>query len=247
VSLHGPVARILAVVGLLGLGAVAAVGGLALRAPGVVAVGVAGLLAGLTAAAIAHDSPRQTWRSTAEAGVLGVAGTVGALLVVSGTAVLTGVAGTVAVVAVVAVGWLLRSWRPAGAARGGARRPRGPSSAADVVHLTIVVEPADGRAAGRTDPVSAEGTTGPGRLLPPVTGLSTADLGREWLRTTAALAARLEPVTRRAIVDRREATLDELERRDPAGFERWMASGPAPGSDPADFVRGGPVAGTEAA
>ncbi len=57
----------------------------------------------------------------------------------------------------------------------------------------------------------------------------------------------LDAAARRSIVERREATLDELERRDPAGFGRWLAAGPAPGSDPADFVRGGPVAGTEAA
>jgi hypothetical protein len=62
----------------------------------------------------------------------------------------------------------------------------------------------------------------------------------------------LSPVARQTLVARREETLDELERRDPDGFARWLAAGPAAGSDPADFVRGGPahrgpVADTDAA
>ena len=92
--------------------------------------------------------------------------------------------------------------------------------------LTLVVEPAQAA---------------------PVTALSTAALGQEWLRTTAALAGGLDAIARRAVVERRGATLDELERRDPRGFVRWIAEGPLPGSDPAEYVRGGPVSGTEAA
>ena len=96
-----PVLRSLLVVGLLVGGVLAAVGGLALRTPGVVAVGVAGLLAGLTAAAIAHDTPARTLRATVEAGALATAGTVGALLVVSGMAVLLGAPVTVGLLAAV--------------------------------------------------------------------------------------------------------------------------------------------------
>jgi hypothetical protein len=66
-----------------------------------------------------------------------------------------------------------------------------------------------------------------------------------------ALSAKLQPAARAAIVRRRQETLDELERRDPDGFARWLAGGPAPGSDPARFVRGDvrgePAAGTDAA
>ena len=85
-----------------------------------------------------------------------------------------------------------------------------------------------------------------------VAALATGDLGDEWLQTTAALAGRLDPVTRQSLVDRREAVLDELERRDPDGFARWLAAAPTRGSNPADFVRGGParrgpVADTDAA
>ena len=214
-----PVVRVLLVVGLLVGGVFVAAGGLALRAPGVVAVGVAGLLAGLTAAAIAHDAPGRTTRTTVEAAALAVAGTVGVLLVVSGSAALLGAPVTVAVLATVVLVWLLRCGRRSDTATASA-----PPAA--VPRLTLVVPPAD---AG------------------PVADLSTAELGREWLHTAAALAGPLDAVTRRAVVERREATLDELERRDPSGFERWLALGPHPDSDPAVFVRGGPVPGAEAA
>ncbi len=218
-----PVIRTLTVVGLLVAVVFAAVGGLALRAPGVVAVGVAGLLAGLTAAAIAHDAPARTLRSTMEAAALATAGTVGALLVVSGTAALLGGPATVGLIAGVVLAWLIRTGR-----RPDDAPPRAVPRAApaQAPALTLVVDWAD---AG------------------PVTGLSTDALGREWLRTTAALAGGLDAASRRAVVERREATLDELERRDPVGFERWLSGGPAPGSDPSEYVRGGPVPGAEAA
>jgi hypothetical protein len=220
VPVSRPVLRSLLVVGLLVGGVLAAVGGLALRAPGVVAVGVAGLLAGLTAAAIAHDTPARTLRATVEAGALATAGTVGVLLVVSGTATLLGGPVTVGLLAAAVLAVLLRCGRRPEAAGSAARRP------AAVPTLTLVVDPADAL---------------------PVTSLSTAALGREWLRTTAALAGGLDAIARRAVVERRGATLDELERRDPRGFVRWISEGPLPGSDPAEYVRGGPVPGTEAA
>jgi hypothetical protein len=233
VTLPRPFLRVLAVLVVLLGGAVAAVGGLALRAPGVVAVGVAGLLAGLTAAAIARDTPGHSLRATVEAAVLAAAGTVAALLVVSGTAALAGGWGIVALLTAGAGGWVLRTWTQ--------HRGRGarPGVAGDAVHLAVVGDPADvdprPDAAGGAVPTS------------PVSGLSTADLGREWLRTTAVLAARLAPAARRAVVERREETLDELERRDPVGFARWLAEGPAAGSDPAEYVRGGPATDAEAA
>lgn len=219
------VTRLLLVGASLVAGGFAAVGGLALRPPGVIAVGVAGLLAGLTAAMIAHDAPDHSLRSTVESAVLAVAGTVGALLVVSGTAALLGAPITVGLIAATVLGWLLRSSRRSDASA--ARSPGRPEAVLpDVVQLSVVAGPLD---AG------------------PVTGLSTAALGREWLRTTTALAGGLDAAARRSIVERREATLDELERRDPVGFGRWLALGPEPGIDPAEYVRGGPVPGAEAA
>jgi hypothetical protein len=216
---------VLVVAALLVAAVVAAVGGLALRAPGVVAVGVAGLLAALTAAAIAHDGPSRSLRSTVEAAALALAGTVGGLLVVSGTAALAGGAVTVGLLAAAVLAFLLHSGRRSDAVAAPAPAGR-PAPGWEVVPLAPALRPGD------------DGH---------VASLSTAALGREWLRTTAALAGRVDPATRRSIVERREATLDELERRDPEGFSRWLSDGPLPGSDPAAYVRGGPVRGTEAA
>jgi hypothetical protein len=80
----------------------------------------------------------------------------------------------------------------------------------------------------------------------PVAGLSTRDLGREWLLTNGLLACALQPAAREALVLRRQETLDELERRDPEGFARWLSQA-GPTSDPADFVQGERIAGTDAA
>jgi hypothetical protein len=210
-------------------GVVAVVGGLALRAPGMVAVGVAGFLAGLTAGAIARDSSGSTWRSTIEAAAFAVAGCVGGLLVVSGTAVLLGGAGTALLLGALAIVWLAWVW---GRSTRQQRAAAGAAGPAEGVHLFVVQGGED---------------QDPARIFPVVTALSTAALGREWIRTTAALAGGLDPAMRRSIVARRVETLDELERRDPDGFSRWIAGGPQPGSDPADFVREGPVTDTEAA
>ena len=235
VSVPGTLRRVLGVLLLPVAGVLAVLGGLALRAPGVVAVGVAGFLAGLTAGAIAHDTPGSSWRSTLESAALTVAGSVGLLLIVSGTSVLVGGAGTALLLAALALAWLAYSWRRSArqhktAAAAGLDRP------VDAVHLFVV-----------QDDEQARDEQGPARIFPPVTALSTAALGREWLRTSAALAGRIDPVMRRSIVARRVETLDELERRDPDGFGRWIARGPEPASDPAEYVRRGPVTDTEAA
>jgi hypothetical protein len=71
-----------------------------------------------------------------------------------------------------------------------------------------------------------------------VASLSVQDLGREWLRTSAALAQVRGPVVRQALAERRADALDELERRDPVGFARWLAEGATVDSDPARYVSG---------
>jgi hypothetical protein len=81
----------------------------------------------------------------------------------------------------------------------------------------------------------------------PVRTLSVEALGREWLRTSAALAQTRGPLARQALVDRRQEALDELERRDPVGFARWLAEGATVDSDPARYVSGDPATGYDAA
>jgi hypothetical protein len=215
VPISGPFARCLLGLGLLAGAAVAVVGGLALRPTGLLAVGLAAVVSGCLAGGIARESTRPNRRTILDAAWRAGAATVAVLLVLSGTAVLGGTLLTLLVAgAGVAVGlavWLVRA-------------PRTPSSALS-----------SGPAHGATGPSPWQ----PATPLPPVATLSTGELGSEWVRTTAALSGRLDPRTRQAIVVRRQETLDELERRDPAGFARWLAGTPLPGNDPAGHLRHG--------
>jgi hypothetical protein len=86
-----------------------------------------------------------------------------------------------------------------------------------------------------------------GSAAAPVRTLSVEALGREWLRSSAALARPTGPLVRKALVERRQEALDELERRDPVGFARWLADGPTIDSDPAPYIVGDPDEGYEAA
>jgi hypothetical protein len=224
--------------GLLCGGVVALAGGVALGGAGLVAAGVAGAVSAALAAGVARESPTGSRATAADAAWKAAACTAGGLLLVSGVVVLAG--GTVATLltgltAAAGLGvWLLRRQRRGAAAASPSGRPV-PSAGSP----------------GRPSPVSPLAGAA-GRQLP-VSALPTHVLGREWLRSTAALAGRLEPAARQRVVRRREETLDELERRDPAGFARWLAAGP--GADPAQFVhgdargdvRGDTAAGTDAA
>jgi hypothetical protein len=202
--------------------ALAVVGALALRVPGLVALLVAAALVGATTAGMVAEAPGGRRGAALDAGVRAAGWTAGALLVVAGLSALAG--GLVAVLVGAAVAGVVVAVR--------LRRGRTPQGRT-------------GRPAPvRPLPVRSEGPT---LLMPPVGGLPTRALGDEWLRSTVLLTARLDPVVRRALVARREAVLDELERRDPGGFARWLADGPLPGSDPAAHVRDFPAAGSEAA
>jgi hypothetical protein len=239
VSIRRLVTRVLLGGASLGAGALAVVGGVALGGPGLVGVGLAATLAACTAAGIVREAPGHSRGSAVEAAVWAAGWTAGVVLVVAGLSTVAGGAvATLAVVAavsvVVAVRWVRRK-RTADGTTGARGRPDG----SDVVRLPL------------GHPVSSAEPRGDRSPLPVAT-LSTRALGDEWLRTTAALAGRLTGAARTSLVRRREEVLDELERRDPEGFARWLTAGPDVRSDPADFVRGGPaqrgpVADTDAA
>ncbi|TFV63866.1 UNVERIFIED_ORG: hypothetical protein E4P37_13845 [Bacillus sp. AZ43] len=228
---RGPLPRLLRSTGVLCAGALAVVGGLGLRGPGLVAVGLAGALAACTAVGIVRDTPGHDRRSLVEAAVQAAAWTVAALLALAGVAALAGGAVALLVAVVVAGSWLgLRALR----SRGATPRPAAPPVSAAPAEVRLLPT------AHAAEPVS------PARLL------DTAALGREWQRTSAALAGHPAAIARATLARRRAELLDELERRDPAGFARWLADGPTPGSDPAAYVQGRPVqedptAGTDAA
>lgn len=70
----------------------------------------------------------------------------------------------------------------------------------------------------------------------PVAELSTGDLCAAWRRSYFQLLVARDAATRRSTVERRQDYLDELERRDPRGFVRWLHSGARAGSDPGPFL-----------
>jgi hypothetical protein len=208
VSIRGPLPRLLLWTGAVVGAGLAVVGGLALRPPGLVAVGLAALVSACLAAGVARES-RPGQQAVVDAAWKAGVATVAVLLVLSGTAVLGGAVLTLVVTGLAAgtgtVVWLVRS------------SPRTSASA-----------------------VAAAGH--PAVPLPPVSALSTEALGREWVRTTTALAGPLDARTREAIVVRRQQTLDELERRDPDGFARWLSGLPLAGSDPSGDLKHGDAA-----
>ncbi|CCG01568.1 hypothetical protein [Blastococcus saxobsidens] len=223
-----PLLRFLLGLGLACAAVVAVVGGIALRGPGLVAVCVSGGLAGCIAAGVARETPGPPRRSTVEAAGQAAAITIGALLVVSGTAVLAGGAMALLLAGALVAGWAAVRWF----------HDRQEATAAGSAAVTSPF-PAVRPLPGPPWPSPA----------PAVAGLPTAALGEEWLRTGAALQGALAPAARQRIVTRRAQVLDELERRDPAGFARWLAAGPLHAGDPAGFVRSEPpraAPGTEA-
>lgn len=221
-----PFLRPLLGIALVGAGLVGVVGGLSLRGPGLVAVGVAGALAGCLGWGMARESAGTSRRSTTETAVLAAAWTIGGLLVLSGTSVLAGglaaalLAGAAATIALVV--WVART--PADdAAAGAPTMPPAPTASGNLAAAPETL----------AHPVLRSSDE-----PPPVTVLGTDALGQEWLQSTAALAGPLDPRVRSALVRRRQETLDELERRDPDGFLRWLTAGPTPVLDPAAYVRG---------
>ncbi|WP_214367594.1 hypothetical protein [Pseudonocardia sp. H11422] len=72
-----------------------------------------------------------------------------------------------------------------------------------------------------------------------VPALSTEMLCWEWRRSYIEVCRATDPVHFSRIVLLRAAYLDELERRDPEGFRRWLGSGARAAGDPARFLAGG--------
>jgi hypothetical protein len=256
VSARSPLSRSSTAVALVLTGGLALVGGVSLHGTGVAAVGLAGVVGACLGAGIARESPAGPARATAaEAAWRTAVGVVAVLLVLSGSAVLAGGAAPVVVApwaAVVTLAWWFRraDARRAGSAhlpgrdRPGAApgTPTRPPSSRRERHPSA-------RAAGQP-PLPEQPrrpAEAPGR--PPVAAtdlprLSTEALGQEWLRTSAALEGTVDPAVRAQVAQRRREALDELERRDPAGFARWLAAGATVDSNPAQYLRGDSSAGS---
>jgi hypothetical protein len=212
--------RAMTALGVAGCGFLALAGGVVLHGPYLlIPLVVAGLVG-----CVAYGVREQGGKPAAVTALTVAAGTVAVAMVVTGVGVLAGadvaVTFTLTAAAAAALGLLLKAMR---------RRSGG----------ATVIRPARGAAV--PEPLPGR----PDRSPLPVSLLPTPALGSEWVRTTAALAGRLDPAARQEIVRRRAEALDELERRDPVGFTRWLTAERGPHSDPADFVRG--TMGTDAA
>ena len=87
-------------------------------------------------------------------------------------------------------------------------------------------------AAGRSEVVPAAEQPPP----PTPETLSTPELCLAWRRSYLALLDVTSSPARCRIVRQRQCLLDELERRDPDGFTRWLDTGARAGSDPGRYL-----------
>jgi hypothetical protein len=69
-----------------------------------------------------------------------------------------------------------------------------------------------------------------------VASMSTADIGASWRRTARELPRIREPHRRAQLAELRRLYLDELERRDHAGFRSWLNAGPHAAHDPTRYI-----------
>ena len=74
-------------------------------------------------------------------------------------------------------------------------------------------------------------------LTPPLHVFGTAEISAAWATSQEALRRSTSPADRSAIAALRQAYLDELERRDASGLQRWLESGSALTSDPRRYLR----------
>jgi hypothetical protein len=97
-------------------------------------------------------------------------------------------------------------------------------------------EPADLEAPPPSSEVVLAG--GPSGL--PVSGWSDAELCRAWRVSYAQLQTHGGAAWAEHLAEQRRTYLDELQRRSPAGFAAWIASGARAGGDPARYLSSAP-------
>jgi hypothetical protein len=227
VTTRGRVARALTGLGLAGAVILALVSCLVLHGWVLVWVGVAAALAAWVAYGARHTSRAAAVAAAGRA----AAGAVGSIMIVTGAEV---VGGAVMVEMVLGLGVVVG---------GAVWLPRGIRARSVPRHGSGAAAAGAGASSGARMPIAALLD----RSSTPVSLMATLTLGREWSRTSVALTTRLEPAARQAVVQRRQQVLDELERRDPAGFARWLVAAPDGDNDPAGFVRGGRIRGGDTA
>jgi hypothetical protein len=182
--------------------------------PGIAVGGLAcGAAVGAAVALKVRDNAtghaRQMAAAARRAGLAAFAAFVAVWLVVTGTAVLFGPTAWVVILVIgLAVGL-------AAAPRWMARRTWGPAGIGDPITEPTV--------AAARPPVRPETLSTPGLCL-------------AWRRSYFALLDAPPGPLRDELVRVRGCLLDELERRDHAGFERWIEAGARAGSDPTRYL-----------
>ena len=74
--------------------------------------------------------------------------------------------------------------------------------------------------------------------IQPARLLTDVELCQAWRISSRAIAQPgTSPAQQAHLVAARHRYLDEFERRDPAGFQQWLAAGPQPDGDPSQHVR----------
>jgi len=213
----------------------AVVGGISLHGEGVVAVVLAGVTAGCLTAIARDRSPGR--RTAADAAWRAAVGTVVALLAFAGSLAVAGPAAPVLVVLglglVGPAWWARRAAPPVVRPPAAATRPAGPASP----------HPAARRGPHPSGRGIVPAGGPPSAVLPPAAGMPVEELTREWRRTAAVLEHAVDPAARALVVRRRGEVLDELERRDPAGFARWLAGGASAEEYPVRHLRGDSATG----
>ena len=124
----------------------------------------------------------------------------------------------------------------------------GPSTASVLVALLVVGVPGAllvQRALRPVQTAPTAPTAPPVRIdvpSPVLATLSTPELCLAWRRSYVALGDLPTGPARAELVTLRQSMLDEIERRDPAGFQRWLDAGARAGSDPSRYLAAGPGA-----
>jgi hypothetical protein len=121
----------------------------------------------------------------------------------------------------------------------------GASTASVLVALLVVGVPAAVLGWRSVRPVELAAAAAPVTVQAPApapAALSTAELCLAWRRSYLELGELPAGPARDELVTHRQSMLDELERRDPAGFRRWLEAGARAGGDPGRYLATGPGA-----
>ena len=166
------------------------------------------------------------WRRLVDHTVLGTVGAIAALglLRVSVMATLL-----LAVVLAATATWAF-SWRVP--AVGGAA-----SDGSSVSHLGVESGAATSRVTARETTAGPAPDPGPPTPAPDLGSMTTSELVMAWRRSYSQLLTVRSSPQLAAVAAMRQQLLDELERRDGAGVERWLRSGARAASDPSRFLQ----------